>query len=112
MINSISLIKLAIAVGIVVAGTLLILALSPTTHGGHDHDPGKIASITDVQKLDAGPSCTHGTNTHRHSGKSHTSKFHNSHRHGSAHHHHGELVVRYDSGGVFSSLYDRQCPKH
>lgn len=60
----------------------------------------------------AGASCTHSTNTHYHSGDRYTTKFHSSHRHGREHHHHGELVIAKQGGGISSQLFDRQCPKH
>ncbi len=63
------------------------------------------------QPAQANPSCTHGTNTHYHNGERNTTKYNSSHKHGTEHHHHGELVVA-KNGSLFSSLYDRQCPRH
>lgn len=108
----ISLVRLTIAVGILVAGIVLALALMPAQHGGHDHDHSKIAAITGVQQADGGPSCTHTRNSHRHTGKTHTTDFANSYRSGGNHRHRGTLTVKYDSGGIYSSQFDRICPMH
>jgi hypothetical protein len=114
MTSHFSLTKLALAVVILTVGLIAWLALAPSerSYGVHDHDRGAISAIAGVQQADGGPSCTHGTNSHRHSGKTHTTKFGSSHKHGSNHHHHGTLTVKYDSGGIFSSFFDRQCPRH
>jgi|SRR5215217_8783096 len=115
MTNTISLKKLCVAVAIVTIALVIWLALAPAPRGHHDlpwvqtmHE-----NMGSIAQVDARPSCTHTRNQHRHDNGIWTTFYESAHKHADGtHHHHGRYEIAFYGGGVYGSLYDRQCPKH